>query len=83
MLLARPGRSGKQEQEQNSPNLRPAFKPSPVGLLVFFATTFFASSDLYLYLWSYSGGGSGYAYTCLSFQIRNRGEKSFFQHAQL
>ena len=69
MLLARPGRSGKQEQEQNSPNLRPASKPSPVavGLLVFFATTFFASSDLYLYLWSYGGGSSGRAYTCLSF----------------
>ena len=31
MLQAKPGRSGKQEQEQNSPNLGKAFWPSPVG----------------------------------------------------
>ena len=30
MLQARPGRKSKQQQEQNSPNLRTAFLPSPV-----------------------------------------------------
>ena len=30
MLQAKPGRSGKQQQEQNPPNLAKAFKPSPV-----------------------------------------------------
>ena len=32
MLQAKPGRSGKQEQEQNSPNLAKAFEPTPVHL---------------------------------------------------
>ena len=30
MLQAKPGRNGKQQQKQNSPNLGPAFFPSPV-----------------------------------------------------
>ena len=35
MLQAKPGRSGKQQEEQHSPNLGTAFQPSPVIALTF------------------------------------------------
>ena len=34
MLQAKPGSSGKQQLEQNSPNLRTTFKPSPLSTLI-------------------------------------------------
>ena len=69
MLQARPGRNGKQQQPQKSPNLRTAFLPSPVLKL---PTPFTRCSSVTWFETDNFGDiSSGFMYCCAVEELRN------------